>query len=364
MLSRGDVAVMCCVAWLVAGCGRIGFEEIESVDRDAAPDDVFDGEGAGGMGGPPMDAGVDGGPMDASIDDTTDPGMPTDAEVDVDGDPIACTPANEATVCNGLPCVDGYCCDSLCDSECEACNLGGSEGVCALVPDGDDDALTGTACDGPDSDLCQDDAYGTCSGGTVSCSSGSDDIELCDGIDNDCDASTPDGDDEATLGNVCDGDDADLCASGTIACDSASLYCTDLAGDDPELCDGIDNDCNGATLDGADEATLGDACDGADSDQCDEGVLACSGGALSCTDTTGDNLELCDGNDNDCNGATPDGADEGTLGVACDGADSDRCDEGTVECSGGTLSCNDTTGDNLELCDGNDNDCVSGGTRR
>ena len=47
-----------------------------------------------------------------------------------------------------------------------------------------------------------------------------------------------------------------------------------------------------ALPDGSDEATFGDACDGADSDQCDEGTIACNGTALYCTDTTGDILDV------------------------------------------------------------------------
>lgn len=45
----------------------------------------------------------------------------------------------------GLLCVDGVCCQSVCDGVCQACNLPSSPGVCATVPDE-------TPC--PDRDLC------------------------------------------------------------------------------------------------------------------------------------------------------------------------------------------------------------------
>jgi hypothetical protein len=40
----------------------------------------------------------------------------------------------------GLLCVDGRCCTGACDGLCEACNLAGKEGDCALIPNGQDPA--------------------------------------------------------------------------------------------------------------------------------------------------------------------------------------------------------------------------------
>lgn len=50
----------------------------------------------------------------------------------------ACTASNQCS--GGLSCVDGVCCTSSCTGTCEACNLPGSEGTCAAVPDGADPA--------------------------------------------------------------------------------------------------------------------------------------------------------------------------------------------------------------------------------
>ncbi|MCA9579936.1 MAG: hypothetical protein KC668_31120, partial [Myxococcales bacterium] len=99
------------------------------------------------------------------------------------------------------------------------------------------------------------------------------------------------------------GDDSDLCEDGAIACQDGALLCVDESGDDLELCDGMDNDCDPDTADGQDDPDVGLACDGGDSDLCEEGVLACMDGALTCDDMTGDDIELCDGEDNDCDGA-------------------------------------------------------------
>jgi hypothetical protein len=102
---------------------------------------------------------------------------------------------------------------------------------------------------------------------------------------------------------------------------------------------------------------VGVACDGADTDLCNEGFTECTGGAIVCNDTTGDNPDICDGLDNDCNPSTLDGSQDPMSGVLCDGADSDLCEEGQWVCTGGFLSCNDFTGDTVELCNTLDDDC-------
>ena len=72
-----------------------------------------------------------------------------------------------------------------------------------------------------------------------------------------------------------------------------------------ETCDGLDNDCDPSSADGSEDPENGTACDGLDTDLCVEGIQACSGGVLVCSDTTDSSLEIC-GNaiDDDCDGLT------------------------------------------------------------
>jgi hypothetical protein len=66
------------------------------------------------------------------------------------------------TECGSGFCVDGVCCDGACGGQCEACNVGGSEGLCSAVvgaPKGTRAACTGTGtcaaqCDGSNRTSC------------------------------------------------------------------------------------------------------------------------------------------------------------------------------------------------------------------
>ncbi len=129
-----------------------------------------------------------------------------------------------------------------------------------------------------------------------------------------------------------------------------------------ELCNGVDDDCNPATVDGSGDSQVGIACDGAgDADLCPEGISSCQGGELSCDDPNTENPELCNGVDDDCNPDTPDGADDSDIGVPCDGPDGDLCEEGHVVCaSGGVEQCDDNTITNVEICNGIDDNCMDG----
>jgi hypothetical protein len=133
--------------------------------------------------------------------------------------------------------------------------------------------------------------------------------EKCDGKDNDCNSGTSDGSGETWYEDSCDGSDEDLCNEGKLKCVNKLHLCDDTTGTNAEICDGIDNDCNQSTPDGKDESWYGSACDGSDNDLCAEGTLACADGSQACTDTTGSAVEVCDGQDNDCDGMTDEGFD-------------------------------------------------------
>jgi len=242
-------------------------------------------------------------------------------------------------------------CGNTCE-ENETCIDTGSGYECSSTcQDADDDGFADESCGGNDCDDSDEFVF-----------PGAD--ELCDGVDNDCDDETDEdflGDENNPgLGDACDSEnDADLCENGTLVCNETldGLVCEgDFA--TPEACSGEDDDCDGETDE--DWPELGDACDGPDEDECEEGTLVCNeaGNGTTCEEIGAGHQELCNNEDDDCDGETDEGFGTYTCGHGVCEVTVDVCVDGELqECVRDETSPDYEPGSELTCDDGLDNDC-------
>ncbi|MCB9786318.1 MAG: hypothetical protein H6744_06435 [Deltaproteobacteria bacterium] len=353
--------------------GAVAGDALADGDGPAASDDGGgnDADGADADGGGDGDGGGadDGGPLA----DHCSNGVQDEGETDRDCGG-ACGGCATGQFCSGhgdclsATCIFGVCEKPACDDDLKNgqesdVDCGGKQ--CAPCPLGDacgdaQDCASG-ACEG--GTCCTPNACGVCAESKV---------DGCDGVDNDCDGST-DEDATAAVAPLCDAQ-AGVCKGSTAACSGGAWACTSeiyaaWSGDYAATewtCDDLDNDCDGQTDEGLQNACGGcgpppvEVCGGLDEDcdgETDEGLMNPCGG---CGPTP---AEVCNGLDDDCDGAT-DEADDMVPGTTC-GTQTGVCVGAMQVCQGaagwsceGVLEAHSTDYEPVEdACDGLDNDC-------
>jgi hypothetical protein len=128
--------------------------------------------------------------------------------------------------------------------------------------------------------------------------------EVCDGIDNNCSGSTDEGNPGG--GATCNTGQLGMCSQGTLTCQGGALICIQNQSPTSEICDGLDNNCNGATDEG--NPGGGFSCNTGLPGPCSQGSTQCQSGALICVQLIFPGAEVCNGVDDNCNGAVDDGS--------------------------------------------------------
>jgi hypothetical protein len=170
--------------------------------------------------------------------------------------------------------------------------------------------------------------------------------EVCDDRDNDCDGQTDEGELWADKGEECFEGLGECRVKGKLVCDEADpageLLCDAVALEiQPEICDGEDNDCDGETDESSPDTDQDGIADCVDSDDDGDGVIDTVDNCvlqpnLDQTNTDGDTAgDACDADDD--NDDDPDSSDCAPLDPAIyNGADEVCGDEADNDCDGQT----------------------------
>ena len=179
-------------------------------------------------------------------------------------------------------------------------------------------------------------------------------VESCNGVDDDCNGLV---DDVPGLGTSCTSGAvntegvcrAEWTCLGAPGLGPNGLTCVQVVGPTPEICNGLDDNCNGAVDESPSDVgvpccptgNLADCTGTVSGTSCRVGTAACMSGSIACVGAVVRHAETCNGLDDDCNGVVDDApggcgsCPAGTFRCPSSGA----CVGACSSCAGAVIGC-------------------------
>jgi hypothetical protein len=229
------------------------------------------------------------------------------------------------------------------------CGADGHFGECVMGSGG----CPGTSCVAGESKACEIAGVPGCFGTMVCGASGSfgacvAGAEICgDGVDNNCNQQVDEGcgvgpgEDDCTQVNFEEPCLTSCDTVGTRKCGANQKWSQCIPPE--ELCNNIDDNCNNVVDDGVNRECQ---------TQCGQGLEICDKGLWKNCTAPPEGVEVCDGQDNDCDGKVDTAANGTPLEVQCNG----NCGLGSQVCAFGQLGACSSNG-TQEICNSLDDDC-------
>jgi len=354
------LALGCCFIYSFHSTGCATDNTPDLTSSSSSGSSVGGNAGAGGTAGAGGAGGEGGsGPICTPTDEICD-GKDNDCDNDVDEN-CPCIEGQTQSCYSGPDGTQGV---GPCSAGQQVCDVSGmwgpcvgevkpkSKELCNLVDDdcnGMADDMGTTTCG---VGACQV-SVATCENGVLNpCVPNAPTLEVCDGIDNNCNLQV----DETFPDNnkVCDVPGKfGPCVTGKKACMAGAEVCVPDIMPALETCNDIDDDCDG-TVDNNIPGT-GFDCGTGYLGVCAQGQIQCKGGKIDCFPIVPSSAEKCNGVDDNCNGTV----DESNPGgnIVCDTGKPNACALGTTQCISGVLTCAPNLSSESEVCNGLDDNC-------
>jgi uncharacterized protein (TIGR03382 family) len=164
-------------------------------------------------------------------------------------------------------------------------------------------------------------------------------IEVCDAVDNDCNGIADDNPVDA--GGACSATMPPMgacVANGTLSCSAGSLVCSNATQPVPETCNNRDDDCNNSVDDGVTQSCYTGPMGTNGVGKCHSGTATCSAGVFgTCVGQVTPTTEQCNNLDDDCNAKIDDGPGGLPITQSCYTGPMGTANVGT--CVTGTATC-------------------------